>query len=121
MNVSDKLDSLVQSLAAGQNRPAASEPHPAVRQNAQSAAQQPQPPADANDPAVAAAVEKIDKELQTQNSRLSLSVDKDTNRILIRYKDPQSGEVIRQIPTDTVLAMMKRLDKFTGLMLNSKG
>ena len=116
-SISDKLDSLVQSLTTGQNRPAAGPPAPA---SGKPSAVQAQPPVDVNNPAIAAAVEKVGKELQASNNHLSLSVDKDTNRILIRYKDPH-GEVVRQIPSDAVLEMVKRLDKFKGMVLNSQG
>ncbi len=121
--VSDKLDSLVASLVAGPQRPAVdasvkasnARQSPAVPANGQ-------PTVDVNDPAITAAADKVNQELQRQtNNRMSLSIDKDTNRIIVRYKDPQSGEVVRQFPAAAILEMVKRLDKLKGTMLNSQG
>lgn len=120
--VSDKLDSLVASLVAGPQRPAAdasvkasnAAPSQAVPANGQ-------PTVDVNDPAITAAADKVNHELQRQtDNKMSLSVDKDTNRIVVRYKDPQ-GEVVRQFPAEAILEMVKRLDKLKGTMLDSQG
>ena len=121
--VSDKLDNLAASFVAGPQRPAtdaslkasSAQPSPAVPANGQ-------PTVDVNDPAITAAADKVNQELQRQtNNRMSLAVDKDTNRIVVRYKDPQSGEVVRQFPAAAILEMVKRLDKLKGTMLNSQG
>ena len=121
--VSDKLDSLVASLVAGPQKPATdasvkastTRQSPAVPANGQ-------PAVDVNDPAITAAADRVNHELQKQtNNKMSLSIDKDTNRIVVRYKDPQSGEVVRQFPAAEILEMVKRLDKLKGTMLNSQG
>lgn len=121
--VSDKLDSLVASLVAGPPKPATD-----ASVKASSARQSPavpangQPTVDVNDPAITAAAEKVNQELRKQtNDRMSLSIDKDTNRVIVRYKDPQSGEVVRQFPAAAILEMVKRIDKLKGTMLDSKG
>ncbi len=121
--VSDKLDSLVASLVTGPQRPVTD-----ASVKASSAQQSPdvpangQPTVDVNDPAITAAADKVNQELQRQtNNKMSLAIDKDTNRIIVRYKDPQSGEVIRQFPAAAILEMVKKLDKLKGTMLNSQG
>ncbi|MBI5637344.1 MAG: flagellar protein FlaG [Nitrospinae bacterium] len=121
--VSDKLDSLVASLVAGPPRPATdasvrasgAQPSPAAPTAGQ-------PAVNVNDPEITAAADKVNQELRKQtNDKMSLAIDKDTNRIIVRYKDPQSGEVVRQFPAAAILEMVKRLDKLKGTMLDSQG
>jgi len=123
-SVSDKLDSLVQSLTAGPQRPAAEAPAPASGATAVPvAATAPQTPTKGgiSGEALNAAVEKANEELQKADNRLSLAVDKDTNRVIIKYRDTQSGEVVRQIPAEAVLDMVRQLDKLKGMMFDSHG
>lgn len=122
--ISDKPESLAASLASGQQRQAteavktAAQAEPPPAPAPKSAAQQ----VDVNDPSVQEAVEKVNSAMQEQTGdRLSLSVDRDTNRVIVRYKDPQSGEVVRQFPPETILKMVKQLDKLKGTMLDFKG
>lgn len=121
--VSDKLDNLVASFVSGSKRPDIG-----ASPKASNAVQSPAVPAngkptvDVNDPAITAAADKVNQELQRQtNYKMSLSIDKDTKRVIVRYKDPLSGEVIRQYPAAEVLEMAKRIDKLKGTMLDSQG
>lgn len=82
-----------------------------------------QTPASGNvDPAaLEAAVAKINGDAEGMGARLSLSIDKELNRVLIRFKDPESGDVVRQIPPEAVIEMMKRLKELKGTMFDSQG
>lgn len=122
--VSDKPENLAASLATGPQRPPAETQHAPARGTPPSApaSNEPAPGAKASDPVVADTVEQVNNALQRQSgNRLSLSVDKDTNRVIVKYKDPQTGEVVRQFPPETILKMAKQLDKLKGIMLDSKG
>lgn len=120
--VSDKLDSLVASLVAGPQRPVTDASVKASNAaQSQAVPANGQPTVDVNDPAITAAADRVNHELQKQtDNKMSLSIDKDTNRIVVRYKDPQ-GEVVRQFPAEAILEMVKRLDKLKGTMLDSQG
>ncbi|MBI5179468.1 MAG: flagellar protein FlaG [Nitrospinae bacterium] len=121
-NVSEKLDSLVQHLTAGPQRSAVEAPAPPARGGTPP---QTSPPSsgqtDNTDAAVTAAVDKVNYELKKADNRLSLAVDRDLNRVVIKYKDSKSGEVVRQIPTEAVLDMVKQIDKLKGMMFDSHG
>jgi flagellar protein FlaG len=51
---------------------------------------------------------------------LSFSVDKDTNRTVVKVLERESGDVIRQIPADEVLKIAKVLDELKGLIIREK-
>jgi flagellar protein FlaG len=86
------------------------------------AAKQPavQQPTDAQ---LAKEVNKINATLQqtNRNLELSFSVDKATNRQVIKLLDKTTGETVVQIPSEAVLAISQGIDEFQhGLLLKQK-
>ena len=69
---------------------------------------------------VASAAEKINDTIKAFTTDLQFSVDKDTNRVIVKVLDKESGEVIRQIPPDEVISIAKALDTIRGLIIRKK-
>jgi flagellar protein FlaG len=79
-----------------------------------------QQPTDAQ---LAKEVNKINVALQqtNKNLELSFSVDKTTNRQVIKLLDKATGETVVQIPSEAVLAISQGIDEFQhGLLLKQK-
>lgn len=55
------------------------------------------------------AVAEISEFVQSQNRQLQFSIDENTNRSVVRVTDSESGDVIRQIPSEEVLALSDRI------------
>ncbi|WP_100642157.1 flagellar protein FlaG [Alteromonas facilis] len=55
---------------------------------------------------------EIEQFLQSQNRNLSFSVDQNTQRSVVTVTEADSGDVIRQIPSDEVLRLAERLREF---------
>ncbi len=53
-------------------------------------------------------------------TELEFSVDKDTNIIVVKIKDTETGEIIRQIPPDVVVKLAKAIDEFFGLLFDER-
>jgi flagellar protein FlaG len=68
-------------------------------------AKQPREPADIEE-----AVGKINDYLQVVQRDLSFRMDDDSGRIVIQVLERSSGEVVRQIPTEEVLAIASQFD-----------
>ena len=67
-------------------------------------------PAQAVDAAeISQAVTRINKIIQNIQRDLSFNLDEDSGRTVIRVVDSESGELIRQIPSDEVLAIVTHL------------
>ncbi len=67
-------------------------------------------PAQAVDAAeISQAVTQINKIIQNVQRDLSFSMDEDSGRFVIRVFDSGSGELIRQIPSDEVLAIVTHI------------
>lgn len=55
------------------------------------------------------AASEISEFVQASNRLLNFSVDKDSNKQVVKVTDSQSGEVIRQIPSEEILELSDRL------------
>jgi len=73
------------------------------------------PPPDEKPPApempdVEAAVEQIRKYIEGSSRELRFSVQEDTGRTIIKVMDPNTGELIRAIPPEEVMAIAAMID-----------
>ena len=57
------------------------------------------------------AISDVESFLQVQNRDLAFSIDEDTARSVVTVIDGQSGDVIRQIPSEEVLALAARIQE----------
>ena len=71
-----------------------------------------------NEERVREAVKEINKELSSLQSELGFSVDKVANDIVVTVKRKESGEVVRQIPSETVLKLAHNFEKLKGVFLD---
>jgi len=67
------------------------------------------------DQALEQALREINHSLRGWSTSLQFEVDSDTSRVLVRVIDTETGEVIRQIPSEEVLHMSKELGKLRDL------
>jgi flagellar protein FlaG len=47
-------------------------------------------------------------------------IDKDTKMIVIKIKDPETGEVIRQIPPELALKLAKNIQELLGVLMDER-
>ena len=67
------------------------------------------------------AAEVVNKALRVSNRSLEFRLDEQTNRVVVKLTDTETGEVIRQIPSDEMLAISRALGEFQqGLLLRQK-
>ncbi len=71
-----------------------------------------QPPETANTVEVRQAVGKINEIVQSVQRDLSFNMDEDSGKTVIKVVDTESGELIRQIPSEEVLAIASQLREF---------
>lgn len=55
------------------------------------------------------AVAQISDFVQARNRQLAFSIDEESQRSVVKVTDSESGEVIRQIPSEEVLALSERI------------
>ena len=65
-------------------------------------------------------VEDINHFLQDMKRNLSFSVDESSGNSIIMVKDSESDEVIRQIPSEELLVLRKKMDDVVGILFDEK-
>ena len=68
------------------------------------------------------AVDKVNQVVQKMlnGSSIEFSVDQDTNVNVVKVMDKATKDVIRQFPSEEILAIAKVLDKLQGLLIKDK-
>ena len=86
-----------------------------------------QPEPTAATPATQPSREQLDQAMQEMKEalppvarNLQFSVDEDTGRTVVKVIDPATKEVIRQMPSEELLAITRALDKMNGLLIKQK-
>jgi flagellar protein FlaG len=65
------------------------------------------------------AVKEISNFFQMAQSSLEFSLDDVSGQMIMQIKDTETNEVIRQIPSEDVLTLAKRLDDLTGVLFKA--
>lgn len=66
------------------------------------------------------ALDEVRKALAPVAQNLLFSLDDDTGRTVIKIIDSSTDEVIKQIPSEEILAISKALDKLQGLLVKQQ-
>lgn len=69
---------------------------------------------------MAKVVEDIQRRFDSMGASLGFSVNEETEDIVMEVTDRQSGELIRQIPSEEVLALRAKLDELVGLLFDQQ-
>lgn len=70
--------------------------------------------------AVRDAVQRANDTVQVLRSNLQFTVDETTGIDVVKFIDVKTKEVIRQIPSEEMLALARRLDELKGLLIKDK-
>lgn len=66
------------------------------------------------------AVEHVNNVVQTLNNDLRFTLDEDTGMRVVKVVDTKTKDIIRQIPSEEVVAIAKALDTLQGLIIRQK-
>lgn len=73
----------------------------------------------ASDPnSVRAAVAAINRAAKSLTNNVQLVMDERSEQPIVRVTDSETGQLIRQIPTEEVLELRRALDRISGLLIN---
>jgi flagellar protein FlaG len=65
-------------------------------------------------------VEEMNSLLQNMQRNLSFTVDEQLGQSVIIVKDSESDEVIRQIPSEELVVLRKKMDDVVGILFETK-
>jgi flagellar protein FlaG len=63
---------------------------------------------------------RLQETFQHIEPRIELSVDKELNQVIFRFFDKESGEVIRQIPSEKILELQRFFEDQSGLFVEEQ-
>ncbi|MEO8163843.1 MAG: flagellar protein FlaG [Betaproteobacteria bacterium] len=66
------------------------------------------------------AVDSANSALKTISSELEFAIDASTSKTVVRVIDSATQQVIRQIPSEEMLAIARSVDRMQGLLLKQK-
>lgn len=66
------------------------------------------------------AIQRLNEQIQRTSYNLTFSVDDASNHVVVKVMSADNGEVIRQIPNETVLRIAKNLEEIKGLLQDQK-
>lgn len=69
---------------------------------------------------LANAVEEVQAAIAPVAQNLQFSIDQDINRTIVKVVDSSTDEVIRQIPSEEIVAIAKAMDKLQGLLIKQE-
>ena len=64
------------------------------------------------------AIETLNKTLDLGKTKAMISHDADLNRYIVKIADEESGEIIREIPSEAVLKFARNLREIKGLLFD---
>ena len=70
--------------------------------------------------AVKQATEMINKAIQSLSRNLKFTVDEETKENVVKVVDTDTGDVIRQIPSEETLKIANALDQLQGMLIKQK-
>lgn len=89
-----------------------------LRERQELAAAEPEPPAhrqggrtEPSEQSISSAVVRLNEYLQSERRQLQFSVDEASGRTVITVTDAETDEVIRQIPPEELVAVMREISK----------
>ncbi len=65
-------------------------------------------------PEVKKAAEKLNSTLQIVNTKLQVNIDSETGKIVVKLVNSENGEVIREIPPESILKLSARIAEYIG-------
>ncbi len=83
-------------------------------------APQSKPPPKPSAEQVKQAVQEIQRVLAPVAQNLQFTVDKETGKTIVRVVDAETETVIRQMPSEEVLAIARALDRLKGVLIRQE-
>ena len=63
---------------------------------------------------------KLEKFKEVMKSEAEFKIDRKTGMVIVKIKDRETGEVIRQIPPEVVVKLAKTIEEFLGLLFDER-
>ncbi len=69
---------------------------------------------------IISAIESANKALEIHMTNFEFSIHEETKEIMVKVKDSETGEIIREIPPERVLDAVAKMWKLAGILVDEK-
>jgi flagellar protein FlaG len=69
---------------------------------------------------LAKSVSEIQERLDSMGTKLNFALDESTESIIVQVTNKQSGELVRQIPSEEMLELKVKLENLMGILFDQK-
>lgn len=66
------------------------------------------------------AVNELNSKIERQSVQVNFDVDDDTGRIVVKVKDVETGDILRQIPSEEMLEFARNASRGVGVTLDQQ-
>ena len=64
------------------------------------------------------AIEHLNEQLQSSQTNLGFSIDSETDIVVVKVTNKETGELVRQIPAEAVVRLAGKMEDLKGLLLD---
>ncbi len=64
--------------------------------------------------------ENLERLKKIFRGQAEFKIDKETNMVIVRIKDPDSGDIIRQIPPEVAVKLSKNIAELLGVLMDER-
>lgn len=64
------------------------------------------------------AIQMLNEQMKASGRNLNFTIDPEVNRTIIRVRNTHTGELVRQIPDETVLRVAHNIEKVKGMLMD---
>jgi flagellar protein FlaG len=64
------------------------------------------------------AIENLNEQLQSSQTNLGFSIDLETDIVVVKVTNKETGELVRQIPAEAVVRLAGKMEDLKGLLLD---
>ena len=73
-----------------------------------------------NEDLLAQAERRVNEALEKLDFRLNFSIDEEAEELVVKVVDPDSDEVIRELPPEEMRELAQRMEELTGILLDER-
>ena len=77
--------------------------------------------AEVSEPVISRYINNVNEALEPSFFRLNFNIHEATNRVMVTVIDTNTDEVLREIPPESRLDVVARMQEFAGLLFDGKG
>ena len=91
-----------------------------VMQDATAIAEKAEKNRELSDKRIEEAVRRLNEQMKETQTKLGFSVDNQTDRLIVKVTNKETGELVRQIPAEAVIKVAQSIESLKGVLFDKE-